>query len=204
MATADMQRLIDDLRGDVPGLVLTTLQANIFKAVDDFLDFTNVWTTDVDVVLVTNQRTYTLDAPVQGRYNRLAVLFDSQDLDENWVDRAQFENPLTLKVHSTPTAGPTWVARMAMRLATVDGDNNPDLPDAVIQKYREALYNGTRRYLHAMPQMPWSDMKLAGFYGQLFLSQKTTARVDKIKANVVGQTNWAYPQPYGRGRQRGF
>jgi len=203
-ATADMQRLINDLRAVLPGALLSGIQAAIFQAYDDFFDFTNVWTEDVDIALVNGQRVYTLATPAQGRFNRLVVLFDSQDTSEKWADRAEFTPPSAIKIASTPKAGPTWVARLSKKLATVDADNNPDAPDAFLQKYREAIYAGARSILHAQTGMPWADTKSVVFYGQKFLAEKTKARIDKIKANVVGQTNWTFPMAYSTGRQRGY
>lgn len=205
VATPDMQRLLDDLQVDIPGALKTTLQSALYRSADEFFDFSNVWREDQDVTLVTNQRAYVLTPPAQGRFVRLLVLYDSQAANEpdlRWVDQAAFTPPTGLLIASTPKAGPVWVARMVKRLATVDADNNPAMPDAFVQQYREALYAGARKYLHALPNMPWTDRQMAVFYGGLFTSEKTKARIDAIKANVVGQTNWVFPTQASR-RQRG-
>jgi hypothetical protein len=203
MATANMTRLLQDLKVDIPGALATTIQTALYRSADEFLDFTNVWTEDQTVNLVVNQRSYVLASPVQGIFCRLLVYFDPQDAERRWADNVQFFPPTGLLVATTPSSAAVRSVMMAKKLVTVDADGNPDMPDNFVQQYREALYDGTRRYMHSMPNMPWSDRALALFYGQKFIAGKTVARVDAIKANVRGQTNWAFPQIGSRGRQRG-
>jgi len=207
-ASADMTRLLTDVTVKYPGVMMTDAQAKLYAVANEFLAFSNLWYEDVSFDLVVGQNSYTLtlaEVP-PGRIARLVALYDSQDVrlpDIYWCDRARLTLPNGLTIYTTPSTVKTWVARVAKIIADVDADNNPALPDWVIQRYRDDLLAGIQRDLCLEVGKPWSNPTMGAFWGKTFLQAKARARVDAIKSNVLGQTNWAYPQSFGRGTQRG-
>jgi hypothetical protein len=205
--TPAMTRLLQDLQVVFPGAMTTDLQAKLFNVSKEFFEFTNVWYEDITVNIVANTAAYTL-TPVEtpiGQLVRLQILYNPDDPRQDalyWVSNARFILPTTLMLGRAPSNNATWVARMSKSPDDVDADNNPALPDWVIQRYRDFLIAGVRRDMMLDTNKPWSDVKLASFWGAKFLSYKTEARVDAIKGNVVGQTNWQFPTLVS-GSQRG-
>lgn len=207
MALSDENaRLLADARADLPGAIPSGIQAAYFAALRDFLDFTNVWQEDIDVPLVAGTTSYVLAAPSVGRINRLLVLWDSQDTtgQRPWVDRVQMRTPGALVIATTPSAPAVWVATVAKTIKDpLDVDNNPLIDDWIIQKYWDTLLAGINCRMMMSPNKTYTNMPLGMTQGRKFLSGKTVARNEAIKANVRGQTNWAYPRPYNSS-QRGM
>lgn len=194
--SSDVTRLLEDLKMDVPGALTSGYQAALFMALDDFLDFTNLWYEDITFSLTVNVRSYTLTPPAQGRIVRLMVLYDpnaSTAPDLRWCDRAQLSLPNQLMIATTPAAVATRTARVSKKLATVDADGAPDCPDWIFQRYRDQLKDGAKQLLFAQTNRPWGNSQQALFFGAKFVASKTVARIDALKSNVLGQTNWAYP-----------
>ena len=52
--SADMTRLLEDLKMEVPGALQSGYLAAVFMAMDDFLDFTNLWYEDINFTLIVN------------------------------------------------------------------------------------------------------------------------------------------------------
>lgn len=202
--TSDTTRLLNDARTQLPGALYDNIQAEYFSAMREFLDFTNVWWEDIDVAIVANTRSYTLDIPSMGQINRLLVLFDSQgdSYSPVWVSPARMDTPGQLFIYTTPSAAATWVARVGKVCNTVDGDNNPVVDTWVIAKYWNALLWGTLSRMMSQASKPWTNPPMALFYGKSFLAEKTKARIDALQGNVRGQTTWAFNHA-SRGSQRG-
>lgn len=205
--TPSMTRLLQDLTVMFGGAMRTDLQAKLFNVAKEFFEFTNAWYEDITVNVLANTLTYTLtpiEAPT-GQLVRLQVLYNPDDPRQGalyWVSPARFILPSTLMLGRTPSSTATWVARMTKSPSDVDADNNPDIPDWVIQRYRDFLVAGVRRDMHLDVSRPWSDAKMGAFWGNKFLAYKTEARIDAVKGSVVGQTNWTYPT-FVSGSQRG-
>lgn len=205
--TPSMERLILDLTSMFPGAIPSDMQAKLFNVSKEFFEFTNIWYEDITINVLVNTLGYTL-TPIEtplGQLVRLQVLYDPNDPREGalyWVSPARFILPSTLLLGRTPGTTATWVARMTKSVYTVDSENNPDLPDWVIQRYRDFLIAGVRRDMYLDHAKPWADAKMGAFWGTKFLSLKTETRVDGIKGSVVGQTNWTYPTVVS-GSQRG-
>lgn len=204
--SADMTRLLEDLKMEVPGALQSGYLAAVFMAMDDLLDFSNLWYEDINFTLVVGQRSYTLTPPVQGRIVRLQVLYNpsvSTQPNLMWADRAQLILPNQIMIATTPSTPVLYTARVSKKLATVDADGAPDAPDWMVQRYRDQLKVGAMSLLFAQKNRPWGDPQQAVFRGQQFVAYKTTARIDALKSNVAGQTNWAYPHTYRPSTQRG-
>jgi hypothetical protein len=58
--------------------------------------------------------------------------------------------------------------------------------------------------LQAMPGKPYSNDKQAGRNYQFYVSERSKARGDVIKANTFGGQRWIYPQGFATVRRGGW
>ena len=65
-ASAEILRLVADTRTHLPGSITSAIKAEMFAAVREFFDFTNVWTEEITVPIVANDRSYTITAVANG------------------------------------------------------------------------------------------------------------------------------------------
>jgi hypothetical protein len=204
MATsAEIIRLVADARTHLPGSITSAIQAELFNAAREFFTFTNVWTEEIDVPIVADTRSYTVAPADGGAIIRLMTLFNSEDVDKRPVAPCAMTQPGVIVLGITPAAAATWVALVSKSCvdpATTEG--YPDFPDWIAQKYWDTLFSGTVAKMFAHGGKPYTDNAKATFYMRKFTSGKAIARVEVVKANVYGQTNWRFPS-FAAGSQRG-
>lgn len=204
-ALADASRLLADCRAELPGVIPSALRAAYFSMLKDFCDKTNVWQEDIDVPLVANTLSYTITPAGNGSIIRLLNLFDSQDATERWYDRCSMRVPGALILANAPsTTGQTLVARVAKTVFDPVDDNGLPIIDAwIIQRYWDTLKAGTIARLMMQPMKTYTNVQLAGIQMKIYGNGRNVARDEVVKANVFGQTAWAFPQTTGVSRQRG-
>jgi len=202
-ASSEILRLVADARVNLPGSITSAIQAELFAAAREFFDATNVWTEEITVPVVANDRSYTLTPLADGTIIRLLTLFESTDIDKKPVAPCSMNIPGYLVLGVTPSTAATWVALVSKTVKDpVDSDGYPVLPSWVMLKYGDILLAGTLGKMFAHGGKPYTDNRKADFYMRVFRSGKSKARVEAIKANVYGQTNWTFPS-YAVGSQRG-
>lgn len=197
MATATMTRLIADLRGDLPGAILSAVQAALYAAADEFLEETNAWDEEIVVPITTIDLSYTLTTVTGGQINRLMLLYNSTDPDKRPVSAVSMEQPGILTIPTAATVAATWVAKVSKRLLTVDADGNPDMPDWLIEQYRGGFLFGTLSRMRMSVNKPYSQVQLGMLNGKQFITEKTKAKINVAAANVRGQQTWQYPTQGG-------
>lgn len=202
-ASAEILRLVADARTHLPGSITSAIQAELFAAAREFFEFTNVWTEEITVPIVANDRSYTIVAAADGVIIRLLSLFESTDIEKRPVAPCAMRVPGELILGITPSTAATWVALVSKTVVDpVDGDGYPTFSTWIMKKYGDVLLAGTLGRMFIQSGKPYSDNKKAEYYLKSFRSGKATARVEAVKANVYGQTNWAFPS-FAGGSQRG-
>lgn len=203
----ELDRLLANLRVYLPGAVIDVIRGELFETVREFLDFTNVWTEEIDVSIVANTRAYTLTTTTAGRINRLLSLFDSTDINRVPIAPVRMEVPGQIMLGMTPGQAATWVALVG--LVNVDAEDsegdlnvNPDIPEWIYQQYRAALFNGTLARMHAQGGKPYSNPEMALFRARQFLSNKSTTRLEVLRGNVWGNHTGIFPRNFANGSQR--
>jgi len=203
-ASSEILRLVADARTNLPGSLTTAIQAELFAAAREFFDFTNVWTEEITVPIVANDRSYTITPAVSGDGTiiRLLSLFESTDIDKRPVAPCSMEIPGYLILGITPSTAATWVALVSKTVVDpVDSDGYPVFTAWIMKKYGDVLLAGTLSKMFAHGGKPYTDNRKADFYMRVFRSGKSKARVEAAKANVYGQTNWMFPS-FATGSQR--
>jgi len=202
-ASAEILRLVADARTHLPGSITSAIKAEMFAAVREFFDFTNVWTEEITVPIVANDRSYTITAVANGTIIRLLTLFESTDIDKKPVAPCSMNVPGELILGITPSVAATWVALVSKTvLDPVDADGYPNFASWIMKKYGDVLFAGTVGRMFSQNGKPYSDNKKAEYYLRVFRSGKAKARVEAVKANIYGQTNWTFPS-FAGGSQRG-
>lgn len=204
-ALEDATRLMADCRAELPGVIPSALRAAYFSMLKDFCDKTNVWQEDIDVPLVAGTSSYTITCTGNGQIIRLLNLFDSQDATESWFDRCSMRVPGALILANTPTTtGQTLVARVAKTVYDpTDANDLPYIDAWIVQRYWDTLKAGTIARLMMQPMKTYTNIQLAGIQMKIYGNGRNVARDEVVKANVFGQTAWAFPQTMGTSRQRG-
>jgi hypothetical protein len=177
----------------------------------DFCDKTNIWTEDVPVPVLPNVISYPFTLLEKGTPNRLMMMYDPAQAnpDKHWVQgNVQMTVPGILTISYSPSMAATWRAIIAKTpLQATVSDKYPDLMPTsywIVDKYREALTFGILGRLQKMPGKPYSNSKEAKDNTQYYISERSKARADMIKANTFGGQRWAFPQGFATTTRKGW
>lgn len=211
ITTTPWKRLYDDIKIQIPG-VLDAVQAQVtFSLFKDFCDKTNIWQEEVAVPVLPDVITYPFVLLGRGQPNRLMMMYDPAQgsRDKHWVQgNVQMTVPGILTISYSPSTAATWNAVIAKTpIDPTMTDKYPNMePSAywIVDKYREALTFGILGRLQKMPGKPYSNSKEAKDNTQYYISERSKARTDMIKANTFGGQRWAFPQGFATTTRKGW
>lgn len=192
MATADLTRLMNDIRVRVPGAVDPVIQQEIFLVVDELLRATDMWQEDIPVAVVANTTNYDLVPSDQGMILRLIQLVDPT-LPQ--VPRAaDMQVPGTLVLRVTPTQSYSWTATVSKTVIDpVTRTGYPEFPEWILQKHRPYLVDGALARLYGQPAKPYANQTLAVLHQRRWQAALTNARQDARRFNLFGGQRWSFP-----------
>lgn len=200
---AIIERILKDVRGQTPGALMDAIRAELFNTMSDFLVFTNIWTEEFDIAVNSTDLSYTVTPVEGGRLLLLLNLYDSEDLLKQPVARCQMRVPGQITFWRAPPDNTTWVAVISKSVVTtVDADGNPDdVPDWIWERYYDVLLAGTLQRMFGQGGKPYTNPQGMAYWGRVYLSGKSQARVANIKANVQNQQVAGFPY-FAGGSQR--
>jgi hypothetical protein len=195
LASLDVNRLLDNLRIQLPGAIDDVLRLEIFNALKDFFQDTNIWYEDIDFDVVANEQTYDLIATGSSAIVRLLGVVN--DAERSVV--AFMDTPGELQLRDNPTTPATYTARVALTINDpLDREGNPVFPMWILNKYQNDIINGVLSRMMAQPAKPYSNAQLAFFYARKFSSAIGFARQEANRRNVYRGQRWQFPQGFNR------
>jgi len=201
MPNADITRLMNNARIKLPGALDSTIQLEMFGALDDFFGTSNIWTEDIDFAVTTSTDIYNLVPAEDGIINRLMSLVNSDGV----MQHATMYTPGEIKLQYKPTQADTFTARVAKTVTDpVDNENYPVFPDWVIGKYGNDILDGVLGRMMGQLAKPYSSPTLAMFHLRRFQQAINKARAEAMHGNVYRAQNWRFPQSFASGRHRSF
>lgn len=202
MANADMNRLMDNARVHLPGALDAAIQLELFSALDEFFQESNIWYEDIqfdvtptDATYLEDPEAYTyqLDVQYNGTINRLIGVVDNGGSPQ----RATMPEPGFVVLATSPNDAGTWTARVAKTITDpVTRDGYPQFPDWVLSKYGNDILNGVLGRMMAQVAKPYSSPQMAALRLRSFKQGINKARVEAMHGNVYRGQNWSFPQSF--------
>jgi hypothetical protein len=210
-ANAPWKRLYDDIKIQIPGVLDAVLQQVTFSLFKDFCDKTNIWWEDLPITVTPNANSFPFVVLQKGTPNRLLMVYDPAQNNPNrqWVQgNVQMLVPGVITISYPPSTAAEWRVVVAKTpLDPTNSENYPELPadwNWVVDKYREALTFGILARLQMMPGKPYTNAKAAKDNNQYYISERSKARTDAVKANTYGGQRWQYPQSFSTVSRKGW
>jgi hypothetical protein len=195
MATLDVNRLMDNLRVRLPGAVDDALRMEIFNALNDFFQDTNIWFEDIEFETIAGEKNYNLFATSPSAIVRLINVTDNR----GFVVGAYMDTPGELQLANEPINAQTYVARVTLTINDpLDREGNPVFPMWVLNKYQNDIVDGVLGRMMAQPAKPYSNSQLAVLHARKFSSAIAFARQEANRRNVYRGQRWAFPQSFSR------
>jgi len=191
-----MDTLLPLIRPDVPQCPDFTIESYIVRTVRDFCEQTRIWREWLNEPVDPGLETYPLEASAeivavelvqtgQGVPVRpLSYTLPGQEEDNMdamaGVQGFTFDPPNVLHLQGTPTQRMELFADVSLRPALTD----TQAPQWILEKYEDAIVNGTLYRLMTRREKPWSDPKLAGLHMQDFRRGVSTARAQRFRKHT--------------------
>lgn len=202
MPTADMLRLMDHCRVRLPGALDAAIQQEMFAALDDLLQTSQLWYEDITFTANPTQDTYEENpaaytytlTPTSGAVVRLLTVSD----DEGNLRGASMPIVPDLILAYAPSAVETYTARVVITVAGVDADKYPILPDWIIKKYQSQILDGVLGRMMSQVAKPYSSPQMALLHLRKFKSFVHRAKVEALRENTYATQRWFFPQSFNR------
>ena len=187
---------MDNLRVRLPGALDDTLLMEVFNALNDFFQDTNIWYEDIEFMVSAGVQDYLILANGPSSIVRLLGVVDG---DQRTV-AAYMDTPGEILLRDKPTVGgATFTARVSLTVNDpMTREGYPVFPAWVLNKYQNDIIDGVMGRMMMQPSKPYSNAKLALFHSRAFRSAIAYARQEANRRNVYRGQRWQFPQGFSR------
>lgn len=211
MASADLNRLMDNIRIRLPGALDDTIRLELFAVLNDFFQGSNSWYEDIAFDVVPTPLTYAQD-PEAFSYEvlpsqqgssivRLVGVWDAQAFQQNAV----MPDLGTVVIKTSPNAAQTYIARVILTVSDpVTREGYPVVPPWVFNKYGNDILDGVLGRMMAQIAKPYTSAQGALYHSRRFSQSVATAKVEAQHQNVYRGQSWRFPQAFNRRRYNKF
>lgn len=208
--TADLTRLMNNVRVRCPGAIDSAIKVELFNTLNEFFQDTNIWWEDVEFNTVPQSGdTVTNSYPVVSQKHYVYVFEPSSPasivrlmgvVDENSRPLAAImDTPGLVQLAVEPNEVKTYTARFALTVNDpLDNDSFPVFPQWVLNRYQSDIIDGLCARMMSQRAKPYSDPQLAMLHRRQFLNAKSEARIEAKKHNTFREQPWIYPQQFYR------
>lgn len=195
VTTPEEDRLIQNLRMQLPGALDDIIKFELFNVYDEFFKNTNVWTEDVTFVTVEGRQDYIVENSAQTRVHRLDGVY-SEDLTTQYP--ATMVEPGLVVLTNEVTAEVTLVARLICTVLDPANEDTglPTIPEALLKNHYLCFVHGCLSRMMNQPAKPYSNERLAVYHGRKFRDMMAIARGDQRRANMMDGQRWRFPRGF--------
>lgn len=185
-----IQAIVNEVTPAAPGAIQPVVERAIRTAAIEFFRDSTAWRHTAEYgVVIEGQRSVGFSLPIGTSIVRVYwARFDNKDLRAvslRWIARDDRRGepeeyavvtgtgeiqlyPIPLAMNANPG--------ITSYMAVMPGFDTDDIPDVLVDRYRNALVQGAIRNLLIVPGSPWSDPALAQSYAYMFENEKAVAR----------------------------
>lgn len=197
--SAELDRLMDNLRIRLPGAVDSTLQLELFNTLKEFFQGSNVWTEDIEFDVTAGETDYTITPTGVAAINRLMGVVDQNQFPV----AAALTTSNEIKLVYEPTVAGTYTAQVALTVTDpVTRDGYPIMPDWVLGAYLDDILDGVLGRMMSQIAKPYTNERMAIYHMRRFAGAVSQAKVEAQHNNVYRGQNWRFPQTFARRKAR--
>lgn len=194
MASADISRLMSNLRIHLPGAVDGSIKLELYNALNKFFQGSNSWREDIEVDVTSGVQNYDLipSGPcaivrlmgvVDGNQNPVAATLDVETRE------LVFTDPIS--------SSSTYTAQVALTIAEpLDREGYPVFPDWLLNLYSTEIISGVLSRMLMQPAKPYSNLPLSEFHGATFRSAIAKARSRANRKYTYRAQAWNFPRQF--------
>jgi hypothetical protein len=204
-----INRLMANLRTQLPGALDNTLKLEIFNTVATFFHDSNVWQETQSFNTKPDKQNYEVTADnADAFYTQLLDLRTYDPEDPNFERTTSITvpawliGPTELHLYNRPLDVQRLRATFAVAPRATDRmDQFPAIPDAYWDKYHDVFMEGALARMMAQVAKPYSNERMGIFHGRRFKAATSMAKNDFYNGDMRGGQHWRFPQSF---RTRNF
>lgn len=206
MASADINRLIDNARMNLPGALDTSIKFEFFTLMNEFFQTTSCWLEDLSVDVQPTSQTY-LENPDAYKYDlipdggaifRLMYCQNTQGMQQ----KVTMPEVGTMILQYAPSTADTYIVTVAKTVTDpTTREGYPEFPAWVLNKYGNEILDGLLGRMMTQVAKPYSSPNMATLRTKNFQQGMARARVETLHGNVYRAQNWRFPQTFARRRR---
>jgi hypothetical protein len=191
-------KLMGQAKTQLMGASDIELKVQLFDTLQEFFDFSNCWREPISITVIPNTLVYPL-IPMSGRILRLLGVYDQNNVPQQAcmpeIGKVQFmygysnTQPMTAVV----------VKNVTDPLECYP----PYMPDWILPQYGTGILSGLLGYMMLQSGTSYSNQGQSAFHLSRFRATIAHAKAATYRANAIGSQNWAFPQSFRVGGQRG-
>lgn len=189
---ADFTRLMKTLRVRIPGALDDAIRLELFSAVDEFLRISQLWTEEIALTTIEGETFYEIEP--ESTTSKINRLISVKNADDRLISATMaVVGELTLT--NEPPEGDEYTVTVALTISDpTDSNNNPRVPEWILEKYRETFLDGAVGRLMSQPAKPYANERMAVYHLRRFRDGLAQARVDARHKNVDSANSWMFPR----------
>lgn len=185
-------RMMANARSRVPGALDDVMKHELFSALDEFFQKSEIWREEVEVPIVADEDEYEVEPDAtSASITRLYSLVDENDTS---VPATMSEIGL-LVLNTVPVAAATLTAKLILKPSEpllVTG--YPNCPEWILERYWLPIVDGLLSRMMSMPMKPYTNAVLAAYHGRLFRNGIAQANADVRTGNLYNGQAWTFPR----------
>lgn len=206
MASADVNRLMDNARVKLPGALDNVMKLEFFAVMNDFFQQTSCWSEDIPIDVTPTAQTYlenpdayTYDlVPDGGAVIRVLYAQNSQGMQQ----KVTMPEPGLLVLLYAPNTADTYTITVAKTVTDpTTREGYPEFPAWVLNKYGNEILDGLLGRMMSQVAKPYSSPQLAMYHTKSFKAGVQRAYVETLHGNVYRAQSWSFPQTFSRRRR---
>ena len=194
-------RIFADVRKDLPSVVDAVVRQELYRVMDDFTQYTNIWQQEVAIAVQKDVKSYDITSEVtEGKPNRLLFVWDTANPVPQWPQLGILMRvPGIITTYRAPGTNASWKAIIAKRISEPLDTNNYPVVGAdewFVDKYQDTLVRGILARILIEPSKPYTNPMLAQVNQRAYIAGRSLARVNDVYGNVYGMQAWRFPQTF--------
>lgn len=192
MAHADVTRLMNNLRIQLPGAIDDAIKLEIYNAVNEFFQDSNVWRENIDIAITPGVTNYELVPSGPCSIVRLIGVVDSNQLPIGAVLDLETRD---LALYNSTSEATTYTAQVSLTInEPLDREGYPVFPAWVLNLYLNDIISGVLSRMMSQPAKPYSNAQLAAFHGTSFRGAISKARSEANRRYTYRNQVWRFPR----------
>jgi hypothetical protein len=197
--SADLDRLMDNCRIRLPGVVDDTLKLELYSVFNEFFQGSNSWNEDITFTVTSGVTDYPITPSGVSKIVRLIGVVNS---DERYVGAVMPEQD-TVTLLTTPSKTENFIARVALTVDDpLDAYGYPQYPVWALGSYLDEIMDGVLGRAMSQVAKPYSNERMAIYHTRRFRAGVARAKVEWQHQNVYRGQNWSFPQTFARRQSR--